>query len=394
MLVLPTADGFAGYLSVRSSGGASTGGLHYDGGGGEPSQLLALHVTAARAGAPARLEACPQLRQLLDGNGEAVEQRLRRNSDDAAGFLADLGELVDRLASAGPSPALPSAEFYELIIRELDAVGWASLQSVSPALDQLQLLVLDAAGRGHTLGLTLPADYPSSPPQAQVALPAPFALRWPAQAVGGGGSGGGGGGGGRAGAHSLANAIEQFRAALRRHQQLWDLLDDLDEHTWVLEPKKPTREGVTRRIAIGSHCSLELELHEAAPASLPSLQFLGAEKVVAPLRHSLNARLARWQPGRSVRLNLEDVLQISFPPPQSEGAPAAESYAVECAICYSYHLDGAAPESACDGCSKPFHKACLSEWLRGLATTQQSFNRLFGECPYCCHPIACEAAPG
>ena len=70
----------------------------------------------------------------------------------------------------------------------------------------------------------------------------------------------------------------------------------------------------------------------------------------------------------------------------------AEEYSVECAICYSYELDGAVPDVVCDSCSKPFHKACLTEWLRALPTTQQSFNRLFGECPYCGHSIACEAA--
>ena len=99
------------------------------------------------------------------------------------------------------------------------------------------------------------------------------------------------------------------------------------------------------------------------------------------LFQALNANLARWQPDRTVRLNLADVLQRELPaPPSAAGAgtnaaAAAEAYATECAICYSYELDGAVPESACDACSKPFHKACLGEWLRALPTTQQSFNR-------------------
>ena len=361
-LILPTADnGFAGYLKV----------------GGASNALLALRVVPARSNTPARFEACPRLRQLLEGQSEAVDQRLRRNADDVAGFLAELGELVERLVHVEPPAALPPASFYELIVRDLDAVGWNLVQSVSAALDELELLVVDGAGRGHTLGLVLPADYPYSPPKARVSLPSPFALRWLAPAA----------------TQSLATAIEQFQAALARHQLLWDMLDDLDAHTWVLEPKKPSREDLSRRLAIGSHSSLELELHEDSPASLPVLQFLGAEKVVAPLRHNLNARLSRWQPGRTVRANLEDVLLLQLPPPQVAGAQdSADCYAVECAICYSYHLEGAAPEIACDGCSKPFHRSCLSEWLRGLATTQQSFNRLFGECPYCCAPVACEAS--
>ena len=45
----------------------------------------------------------------------------------------------------------------------------------------------------------------------------------------------------------------------------------------------------------------------------------------------------------------------------------------------------------CDGCAKPFHQACLAEWLQALPSTQQSFNRLFGECVYCSKPISIEA---
>ena len=98
----------------------------------------------------------------------------------------------------------------------------------------------------------------------------------------------------------------------------------------------------------------------------------------------------------------------------------AEEYSVECAVCYMYDLDGCVPEIACDscakpstlvrqacnpvyaqpatfctrcdGCSKPFHKACLCEWLSALPSTRQSFNRLFGECPYCSRPVTVEAS--
>jgi hypothetical protein len=121
-------------------------------------------------------------------------------------------------------------------------------------------------------------------------------------------------------------------------------------------------------------------LHTSAPTSLPELHFLGADRLLAPLRHALNSNLSRWQPQRSVRLNLQEVLQLTFPSPQQGSMGGAEDYAVECAICYNYRLeDQSVPECACDGCGKPYHGACLSEWLRALPTTQQSFNRLFGD---------------
>ena len=128
------------------------------------------------------------------------------------------------------------------------------------------------------------------------------------------------------------------------------------------------------------------------------------------------------------------MLDVRFPTPQQAGSEGAEAYAVECAVCYMYDLDGCVPEIACDGCQKPcanppppartapttanppsvrhhhlplpprggalpsasapsarYHKSCLCEWLRALPSTRQSFNRLFGECPYCSKPITVEA---
>ena len=103
-----------------------------------------------------------------------------------------------------------------------------------------------ACSRRHLRTLALPPDYPSSAPVARADLPLPLDFRWPADPVSGGPS------------HSLRAAIAQFRAALATFQQLWDMLDDIDRHAWVLEPKKAGRDCVTRRVALGSHCSLQM----------------------------------------------------------------------------------------------------------------------------------------
>ena len=168
------------------------------------------------------------------------------------------------------------------------------------------------------------------------------------------------------------------------------------------------------------HTHAPQALNVVAPASLPEIHF---ERILAPLRQALNVNLGRWRLPRSVRENLQDVLETTFPSPQHAAMAGADEYAVECAICYNYRSeDDAVPECACDGCGKPFHGSCLSEWLRGLPTTQQSFNRLFGEsappsivspathatrtiggerlnvprgageCPYCSHPITVDTS--
>ena len=41
------------------------------------------------------------------------------------------------------------------------------------------------------------------------------------------------------GGASLAGALRQFQDSLAQHQLVWDMLDDIDQHTWVIEPKAP-----------------------------------------------------------------------------------------------------------------------------------------------------------
>jgi E3 ubiquitin-protein ligase FANCL len=101
----------------------------------------------------------------------------------------------------------------------------------------------------------------------------------------------------------------------------------------------------------------------------------------------------------------------------------------DCAICYAYHLPACAPvcdtfvqqgwqfmsrascpknslahkgpacsangngscvpEHSCENeaCGRPYHAECLQEWLRADPSTRQSFNTLFGACPYCAAAI-------
>lgn len=43
----------------------------------------------------------------------------------------------------------------------------------------------------------------------------------------------------------------QFLAALESLKVFWDVMDEIDEKTWVLEPEKPPRSATARRIALG-----------------------------------------------------------------------------------------------------------------------------------------------
>ena len=90
----------------------------------------------------------------------------------------------------------------------------------------------------------------------------------------------------------------------------------------------------------------------------------------------------------------------------------------ECAICYTYRLPlagpdtgdggssamatepaandpsvpaaGRIPDEVCGGvqCGRSFHRNCLVEWLRSVPGHRQSFGTLFGTCPYCTGKIS------
>eukprot|EP00976_Prorocentrum_cordatum_P012508 250610-Prorocentrum_minimum.AAC.2 len=68
----------------------------------------------------------------------------------------------------------------------------------------------------------------------------------------------------------------QVEARLESYQALWDGLDDLDAHAWVLEPELPPRGATHRRLALGGHTSLTLDLNPRAPTQPPDFHFMGA----------------------------------------------------------------------------------------------------------------------
>ena len=50
---------------------------------------------------------------------------------------------------------------------------------------------------------------------------------------------------------TLTNVFQQFRDAVAQWQAFWDVVDEVDGSTCVLDPEKPTRAATYRRIALG-----------------------------------------------------------------------------------------------------------------------------------------------
>uniref|UniRef100_A0A5F9CFY6 E3 ubiquitin-protein ligase FANCL n=1 Tax=Oryctolagus cuniculus TaxID=9986 RepID=A0A5F9CFY6_RABIT len=293
----------------------------------------------------ARLLCSWQLKTILNGYHQIVQQGVAlKNSQEI--------------------PVLTSPpQFYSSLIEEIGTLGWDKLVYVDSCFSTIKLKAEDASGREHLLTLKLKAKYPAESPDCFVDFPVPFPVSWTPQS-------------------SLVSIHSQFLAALESLKAFWDVMDEIDEKTWVLEPEKPTRSATARRIAIGNNVSINIEVDPKHPTMLPECCFLGADHVVKPLGIKLSRNIHLWDPENSLLQNLKDVLEIDFP---ARATLEKSDFTMDCGICYSYQLGGVIPDQVCDNpqCGQPFHQICLYEWLRGLLTSRQSCNIMFGECPYC-----------
>jgi hypothetical protein len=328
-------------------------------------------------------------------------------------FLAALARQMDE---AGAWPLLVRAPGPDNDDDEGDRHGQAKQQQQqgrAPAAAatawRLELALRDRRGRAHAALVRLdPRAFPGAPP---------FLARPLALPIAGGGGDGGAGGGAAAGAaaatraatrsgapRTLSQLVALARASVAACEPTWDALDDLDAHCWVLDPPAPQGAAVAttaeteappapppppprgglccryRRIALGGHASLHVELAPAvvavaspATAALPApprVSVLGGGAAVAELQR----RWAAFDAARGwarcegrVRPWLEAGLGVKLPPPppppsaaeEDEGRGGTTAAAAtapkqllpdrveaDCAICFAYLLPAEAGTNA------------------------------------------------
>ncbi|XP_055980284.1 E3 ubiquitin-protein ligase FANCL isoform X1 [Sorex fumeus] len=315
----------------------------------------------------ARLLCSWQLRTILSGYHQIIQQRMK-HSPDLLSFMMELKMVLEAALKNKQELSIPPPpQFYSSVIEDLGVLGWDKLVYVDSCFSTIKLKAEDASGREHLITLKLKPKYPAESPDAFVDFPVPFSFSWTPQS-------------------SLLSIHSQFLTALESLKVFWDVMDEIDEKTWVLEPEKPTRSAKARRIVIGNNASINIDVDPRHPTMLPECCFLGADHVTKPLGIKLSRNIHLWDPENTLLQNLKDVLEIDFP---ARAVLEKSDFSMDCGICYAYQLDGAIPDQMCDNpkCGQPFHQICLYEWLRGLLTSRQSFNIIFGECPYCSKPI-------
>lgn len=330
---------------------------------------LQLSLPADGSISKASVHCCDGLLELLRDYTDVIEQRLRQ-SRTLHGFLEELHTLIDRLlkkrqslGGSCSSVGSPRADFVALLA-DLDAVGWDRVTTINNRFDCIEIEASDHHGRKHQLQIRLSEKHPTEAPKCVADLPEDFSLQWPAKDG------------------SIQYVVKQFEAALEMYQDFWDLCDQLDSSTWILEPEKPTRAASRRRIALRESVSVQVELRPKQPRSLPDIKLLGSDRAMVELRSKLHSRIHLWSEDRGLLENFRLILDVDFPAPQTS---RKEDFALACGICYAYRLETSIPDQRCTNacCKQSFHQKCLYEWFRSVPTSRQSFNIVFGECPYC-----------
>ncbi|KAL0377950.1 UNVERIFIED_CONTAM: E3 ubiquitin-protein ligase FANCL [Sesamum radiatum] len=237
-------------------------------------------------------------------------------------------------------------------VGKVEEVGWEHLVKMGEDLTFLSFRVMDTKGRVHILEITLDETYPRCPP-------------------------------------SVSAHVDKL-------QNFWSTLDDIDRSFWVTDPKHSHYAMSYRQIKLGNDCSIILSINANDPLSLPECRFLGSDTTVNFLRDTWKRNCKRWAKDKSFPENLARVFDTQLPQPPHVQKNEEQ---VECGICYAQYLpiddelgakSGSATDYTCENgnCNRAFHCVCLGDWLRSITTTRQSFDVLFGNCPYCSDPIA------
>ncbi|GJQ11575.1 hypothetical protein GpartN1_g3366.t1 [Galdieria partita] len=319
-----------------------------------------------------------QLRQVLEPFSSILD-RLSETCESAYEYLLNLRLLISRATAVSSVNdtwrKLRGSDLYRRLFDELCQVGWDCVFSIGEDLNEITFELVDAKERKHFLRCVLTDDYPSQAPLCYIEAPISFSFPWLK--------------GSQPENDNLANIYRQCLQFIHEQQELFDVMDDWDNNTWILEPMESLRKHLYRRIALDSRCSLWIEISPRCPRGIPNLRFLGPEKNTAILRTRLGENLEKWNSQFYPRQNFEKLMNITFPS-KPKTKEEKENGQLECGICYSGWLSGiGAPDIPCEmeSCGKYYHTMCLYEWLRSLPDAHQSFDVYFGECPYCMHPI-------
>ncbi|KAJ4815128.1 zinc ion binding protein [Rhynchospora pubera] len=268
------------------------------------------------------------------------------------------------------------------IFSQIEEIGWEHLIKATEDLASLTFRILDEKGKCHVAEIILSHNYPHAPPSINADLPSIPKLKW-------------------SNTSRLIDVINQLREHLKKLQEVWSTLECIDNNLSVIGRKEQGFATTHRHISLCEDCSILLHINPCRPNSLPECRFFGSDEKVDQLLKNWKKNSRNWKSDKSFHENLATILETELPEPPISATTATENRdeAIDCGICYVTYLpideelgsdSGCAPDYKCENtsCMRAFHTVCLRDWLRTITTTRQSFDVLFGNCPYCSEPVA------
>ncbi|KAG0301419.1 hypothetical protein BGZ98_008368 [Dissophora globulifera] len=300
-----------------------------------------------------------ELKEILVGSELQLQQKMLEASDMPS-FLIELVDTLEGILSSKSTDIdfqERSVSYWSQIMEQLDALGWEMITDLNADLSKVQIELSDASQRKHMLVVRFPQGFPTVPPTVEP-------LETPAcnsghtslsQQLNSNGLSFGQQPG-------LQSVIRHAEKQLEFFKEFWDVMQDIDEHTWVIDPEKPTRADRMRRCALGNHCSIQMNIDPIFPRSMPDTRLFGPANSIDPMRSKLYQNAVLWDESKLPRENLEILLELpnGFPSPVNV---SKDDINIECGICYSFRFDGQVPDQLCSHskCQQPFHRVCLYE---------------------------------
>ena len=322
---------------------------------------------------PILFQAEPKLALILKGKEETIKAEIMR-SDSIFLFCQKIQCLISQLYSSKSSKiSQPPDTFFRRVLDEIRGIGWNYISGIDPTLNFFEVSIYDSSKRCISIRFDLSSSFPSTPPTVTTNLPEQPPLDWDPQVS------------------HLSDILETVKAIIPSYEPLWDQLQDLDSHAFVIEPREPSLSCVTRRFVLSPQVQMEIELLPRRPRHFPRIRFIGAEIQSRQMREKLDSNATKWRLDKTLRENLETLLEMQLPQRNSQGISDTD---MDCAICYMERLGAELPEIICGNpqCAKHFHRSCLLDWLRSKPNSQQSFQVVFGKCPFCDADIQCSVS--
>jgi E3 ubiquitin-protein ligase FANCL len=317
---------------------------------------------------PPYFEAEPKLSHILKDTREYVKAELDR-SQSLESFCQRMLHFVSNLIPSSPDASLPPASYFRRVLEQIRGIGWDYISSVDPTLSFFTVGLSDESGRRIEIQFSLPNAFPRVGPKVTSNLPLPVPFEWDPQQS------------------RLSEIVDRHRELIPTFDPFWKQLEDIDREAFVIEPRDPSLDCCFRRIVVTSQVEIQIEVDPIHPFIPPKVSFIGATVQSSEMRKLFDSRIRDWQTGASLKANLENALGIDLPAKEADDITMSS---FDCGICYAVRLGGEIPEIICSNihCSKRFHRSCLLNWLR-TGTSEQSFQVVFGVCPYCDAQIQC-----